>query len=303
MKPWILLAASLCATTVCAEENPMFAERPGTHGFLYEVHKPGTPTTLWVFGTIHVGTPTQTPFDAGVLRALAAVRQLALEADPSDLGGMARALKTQVVYPPDDSLDKHVSAATMTALRKVLPRIQLEEARVLRMRLWLVPMSIGLAEGQKLGLSGEYGTEIFLAAYAKTHALPIVELEGMEAQMALMSSEPEALQKEALDDTIHDAETGKGTEMLQRMVKAWDTGDVKVLDDIVKKQHASKRASEREFAKRLLDDRNVGMAEKAEGFLQGKQPTFLAVGCAHLFGDKGLLALLKKRGWEVTPAK
>jgi len=303
MKPFILLVASLCATTAAAEENTMFAERAGAHGFLYEVHKKGAPTTLWVFGTIHVGTPTQTPFTAAVLHALAGAKQLALEADPSDLGGMARALRTQVVYPANDSLEKHVSPATMTALRKILPSIQLDEARVTRMRLWLVPMSIGLAEGQQLGLSGEYGTEIFLSAYAKTHAIPIVELEGMEAQMALMSSEPEALQKEALDDTIKDAETGKGKEMLGKMVKAWDTGDVKALDDILKKQHASKRASEREFAKRLLDDRNVGMADKAETFLRDGKPTFLAVGCAHLFGDKGLLALLKKRGWETAPVK
>jgi len=290
------------STAAHADEPAMFAEQPGTHGFLYEVRpkKDAGALRLYVFGTIHIGNSSQTPFTHAVRAALAASKQIALEADPSDLGGIARALGPSVLYPKEDSLDRHVPAATMAELRKALPRVQLEEARVLRMRLWLVPMAIGLAEGEKLGLSGSYGTEVYLAAWAKSHAVPIVELEGAEAQMKLISSEPEDLQLDALVDTLHEMETGESTKKLQKIVRAWNDADVKAAEDIVRVAHASKRRSEREFALRMLDDRNVKMADRAEEILRSGKTTFLAVGTAHLFGDKGLIALLRKRGYNVA---
>ena len=33
------------------------------------------------------------------------------------------------------------------------------------------------------------------------------------------------------------------------------------------------------------------------------KPTFFAVGAAHLGGDKGVISLLRKKGFEVVPVK
>jgi uncharacterized protein YbaP (TraB family) len=54
-----------------------------------------------------------------------------------------------------------------------------------------------------------------------------------------------------------------------------------------------------EFEKRLLDARNGGLALKSA--LQiAKGPTFVAVGAGHLYGDTGLVADLRARGFTVT---
>jgi hypothetical protein len=54
---------------------------------------------------------------------------------------------------------------------------------------------------------------------------------------------------------------------------------------------------------KLLDDRNVKMAEKIDGYLKEKGPTFVCVGAAHLVGEKGLVKLLTAKGYKVEQVK
>jgi uncharacterized protein YbaP (TraB family) len=299
---WVLAFGTLAPAA--RAEDAMFAEQPGVRGFLYQVHdKKDARHHLYLCGTIHVGNAKRTPFTAPVRRALADSRLLALEADPSDLGSLAGGVMDKMLYPAGDSLDRYLPAATLAELRMTLPRVHLDEQRVLRMRLWMVPMAIGLAEGEALGLSGGYGTEVYLAAYAKTHGLPIVELEGAAAQMAILSAEPEDLQREALIDTLREVQSGESKKKLQEIVRTWNEADAKGADKIVVEAHQSKHRSEREFARRLLDDRNVKMAARAEELLRADKTTFMAVGTAHLFGTAGLISLLKKRGYAVDPLR
>ncbi len=50
----------------------------------------------------------------------------------------------------------------------------------------------------------------------------------------------------------------------------------------------------------LLDDRNKEWVKKLKKIMKEK-PVFVAVGAGHLVGDAGLIALLKKEGYTVTP--
>jgi uncharacterized protein YbaP (TraB family) len=52
----------------------------------------------------------------------------------------------------------------------------------------------------------------------------------------------------------------------------------------------------------LLYDRNAKWISEIE-ILANAQPTFIAVGAGHLWGDKGVIALLKKKGYKVEPVK
>jgi uncharacterized protein YbaP (TraB family) len=50
----------------------------------------------------------------------------------------------------------------------------------------------------------------------------------------------------------------------------------------------------------LLDDRNKNWVNQLKDILK-KENVFIAVGCGHLVGDKGLISLLKKEGYTVKP--
>lgn len=56
------------------------------------------------------------------------------------------------------------------------------------------------------------------------------------------------------------------------------------------------------FNKAFLIDRNIGMAKNIIN-ISKQYSTFHAIGAAHLGGDKGVLALLRKKGYKVEPVK
>jgi uncharacterized protein YbaP (TraB family) len=52
----------------------------------------------------------------------------------------------------------------------------------------------------------------------------------------------------------------------------------------------------------LIDNRNADWVTKMPTIMEA-QPTFFAVGAAHLVGEKGVLNLLRKAGYQVEGVK
>ena len=50
---------------------------------------------------------------------------------------------------------------------------------------------------------------------------------------------------------------------------------------------------------RMLDERNLGMRDRAVQWLEAGDKVFFAVGAAHLVGDAGLVTLLRNAGYTV----
>jgi uncharacterized protein YbaP (TraB family) len=53
--------------------------------------------------------------------------------------------------------------------------------------------------------------------------------------------------------------------------------------------------------KRVLDDRNPGLAASIDALHLGGKRVFAAVGSLHMIGPRGLPALLARRGYRVEP--
>lgn len=49
----------------------------------------------------------------------------------------------------------------------------------------------------------------------------------------------------------------------------------------------------------MLTDRNKGMADKAEEYMNDGKKVFFMAGAAHMYGDDGIVQLLKDRGYTV----
>jgi uncharacterized protein YbaP (TraB family) len=55
-----------------------------------------------------------------------------------------------------------------------------------------------------------------------------------------------------------------------------------------------------EYHQAMEVERNAHMLEVAQGYLEGDQTVFFAVGLAHLLGEGGLVDALRAAGYEVT---
>jgi uncharacterized protein YbaP (TraB family) len=298
-----VIALCIALSAPALADATMFAEQRGTRGILYAVHgKHAASPTLWLYGTIHVGKSDVTPFSHVVLAALSTTKRLALEADVGKVMDAAAQMIRLGRYPAGDDLDHHIPVKLAADLHALLRAQSVSVEQIEPMRPWAASAMLEILPATKAGLDSQFAADSFLAAWAQAHHVPIVELEGFTYQLELMSRIPELDQVEMLGDAVKELAKPESSKEMLTLYEAWEHGDEKrVLAELDKEKDKSP-ASQR-FQKLLLDDRNVGMADKAEKLIVEPGDTFLAVGSAHLLGKKGLVALLKARGYDVRPVR
>lgn len=82
----------------------------------------------------------------------------------------------------------------------------------------------------------------------------------------------------------------------QKMTEAFKNENLKSLDQLIKDPKFMNKKQE----KFMLTDRNIKWAEKMPEIMK-KQSSFFAVGSGHLWGNNGLINLLKAKGYTVKP--
>jgi len=121
----------------------------------------------------------------------------------------------------------------------------------------------------------------------------VEELESADFQLKLFASGTEQEQVELLRSTLKQADKAK--ESINKMQDAYLSGDTDVMLKMLKEEQTGPQS----LMKKLIDDRNVTMAEHVDGFLKSKEPCFVVVGAGHIIGDKGLVKLLQDKGYKV----
>lgn len=283
----------------------------GRRGFLYEVSGPSNTTDatkhLYLYGTIHLGRVGSEPFNLPVVKALRQSRRLALEADPTDDATTRRLALQLGRYPDGDDLRRHVPAALMARVLAFGERNGLAAGDIARFKPWLLANMVTLRDFGDVGLDPALGSELYLSGFARARHMPIVEIEGIEAQLRLLSSLPDALQAAQLEEALQDLDDHGATDGSEghdgkALFDLWLNGDAQAGDALVADLHREEAGKpfNRYFVETLIDRRDRIMADKAESYFALPGNTFIAVGALHLFGPAGLLAEMRRRGYRVV---
>lgn len=132
---------------------------------------------------------------------------------------------------------------------------------------------------------------------AKGYNKKIKGLETMSYQAGVLDSIPYKLQAAQLVEYIDKADKGENDDTeLKEMFKAYKSQDLKKLEALMVETDAGMSG----FTDILLYHRNQNWVEKLKTLLPAKS-LLIAVGAGHLPGDKGVLNLLRKEGYKVTP--
>jgi hypothetical protein len=257
---------------------------------------------LYLYGTIHLGRVGTEPFNASVMAALRQSRRLAREADPSDTESTRTLAMRLGRYADGDELQRHVPPALMSRVRAYGEKNGLPADRIGRFKPWLLANMVSLSSMSDAGLDASMGSELYLAGYARSARMPVVEIEGVEAQLRMLASLPDALQTAQLDESLDDVDSVQSRAQTRALFDLWLRGDRdagNALIDAIRRD-ADGKVFERYFVEALIDQRNRTMADKAESYLKQPGNTFFAVGSLHLFGEAGLIRGLERRGYRVT---
>ncbi len=262
-------------------------------------------TTIYLLGTLHVGFPTdyppEQPFRKPILAALYASPTLALEISPDELllsqddvnrYGMCRS-ECLIDYLPD-SMWKKVEA------RMRGNPVALKNLR--HTRPWLASMLIQTYDTLKAGFQSEYGTEAQLQnVYLRVRGR-IVGLETLNEQISTFTHLSSAQQREMLaQDLVQtSAENIADVKELHRLWRIGDADALKAWDDAKSSKLARSKALAAQVDNRVVYERNRRFVQRIVGLAAPDRPVFVAIGALHLGGERGVLELLRRRGFVVV---
>jgi uncharacterized protein YbaP (TraB family) len=283
----LLVLLSLAVWTGAAQ-----AGKKGKH-FLWRVQS-GT-STAYLLGSIHILKKDFYPLSREIEDAYAASSVLAVEANIDDVSRIdVTNIIGKAMYPAGDSVDKHISPSTYELLKEELAADGIPIELVAMQRPWFVALTLTSFALLKSGFDPAYGLDQHFISEAEGKK-KIVELEGVDYQVDLLSSLSDSDQEFFLRSTINDLHTLDRD--ADRLISAWKSGDAQGIESLIANEEQEKGMSP--IYEKILYERNRTMAGKVEKLLRTGQTAFVVVGAGHLVGEKGIIDILRQRGYVI----
>jgi len=298
MKSWrSCIARFFCAAILAALPAAAGAENaaaPHATPALWRVHRGAS--TVYLFGSLHIlpdGYAWTTPqIEAAMDAADSFIFEVPV--DEAALKDEKDFIVHNGILPAHQTLRGLLSTTEFQTYSGVLRRAGLRPEQFERYRPWLAAVMVGLAYLHRDDLTSLRGADDDVMAFARAHGKPLLYLETMQQQMALLTSATNSSQVGALKNLILTLPRARTQERDLR--EAWSSGDAKRFTGLLDGYFRGHPEAQ-DF---LIDSRNRSWLPTIKQYLDRPAGTaMITVGAAHIGGDKGLLALLCSGGYEV----
>jgi uncharacterized protein YbaP (TraB family) len=138
--------------------------------------------------------------------------------------------------------------------------------------------------------------EMTFEKIAKENGIEIKGLETIQQQMSLFDNLTKEEQSEMVMEGIRDSE--KTLELTERMQQVYVRQNVDSLFLMISEEGGTISEEQSDF----LDKRNENWVPQIEAMIREKK-TFIAVGAGHLGGPNGVIRLLEKKGYTISPVE
>lgn len=260
-----------------------YAQQPTKYSLLWEISGNGLKKPSYLFGSMHLKDKRIFNFSDSVMKAMDATSAFVMEVHPDSVNkSYFNESKEKVVKR--DVLKLLSSAQIDTLMKRFNDRNGFEADSV------TLNNPILISALMKPDYSKPDDMPSFVDAYlygiARTLKKKIFGLEKIEDQMELLYENDEDIL--ALFD---DNEQQK--EYVEEMISVYARGNINEIYDFLKDGEGLEDTDN-------LIARNVVMTNGMKELFK-TETVFTVVGAAHLLGDKGIIALLKKDGYKVRP--
>lgn len=262
--------------------------------FLWKVQS--KTNTVYLLGSIHFFKKELYPLNRNIEDAFDQSAIVVVEANVNDTRQIdLQQLVAKAIYPDDDTLAKHVSKDTFELIKKRAQGLGIPVELIHKQKPWFLGLMFSSIEFLKLGFDPNYGIDKYFLSKA-TGKKKIVELETLDYQINLFSNLSDQEQEQFLLMVLSDANTQ--SKELNLLLEAWTSGDTKGVERIMT-QSVTEDSRLAPIYGVLIYDRNKSMASKIEDFLKAEETYFVIVGAGHLVGEKGIVEILKTKGYSV----
>lgn len=272
---------------------------------LWRISRDGTPDS-WLFGTAHVTDPRVTLLPAGALEAFTTADTVALELkeirSKEELGMATLRHARLMVLPPGQSLWDMIPDADEPLIRRN-PNLPAGAAEtIFGYQPWVIAAMLSIpACEQARDLAGIASLDEKLAQMAEDSGAELIGLETIEEQLSVFANMPMDLQSKYLVAVAKS--TPRLADHFETQIALYAARMITAYLPLALKVEPADSGSEELLAyvqRDLIVKRNHTMVKRALGLLE-RGKTFIAVGALHLPGDDGLVELIGKAGYKLTP--
>jgi uncharacterized protein YbaP (TraB family) len=261
---------------------------------LWKITGPGLEKPSYLFGTIHVICKEDAVISPTLLKSIRDCDEVYFEVDMDNMIEMLMALgkmKMKGDTTLKDLLEKEDYKKVreyFASKKSILPFSVLETYKPI--------LAASMLEANNMGCEST-SMEQLIMMEANIYEKEIKGLESLTYQASILDSIPYKLQAEQLVEHIDRINKGEGSpDEPNEMFDAYKAQDLDRLEKLL----MSSDAGIASFADLMLYNRNRNWVEKLKGIL-GKKSVLVAVGAGHLPGENGVIGLLRKAGYTLTP--
>lgn len=264
-------------------------------GFMWEVENNGN--TVYLVGSMHIADDSFYPLRSEYEEAFAEADYLGVEIDISKAVDeeQQKLITNMGMYQDGTTLKDHVSKETYAKLEEILKQNGMEKNALDAYKPWVVESTISTLKAMTAGYEADAGIDLYFIQKAMERKIPVLELESYESQLGMFDDFSKELQERNLKTALENFDALDDS--VDQMADMWKSGNDEMLLEFT-----NSMAAEPEYNKAMLIDRNIGMADKIEGYLKSdkKEEYFIVVGAAHYLGEHGIIKLLQNKGYTVV---
>ncbi len=256
---------------------------------LWKVTKEGAQKPTYIFGTIHSLPQSRLFFPPVATQAFSTSDRLVLEIDMDNAEELA--LLPSMIGLNGKSVTDYMTPEQVKSVSQYFADsvgISFEQVAGFKPFVFtsmLLPKIVG---------PSSISYEQYLLTLAKEKGKPVDGIETVVEQVGAIDKLPIDQQVKQLVELVTDM--GKAREEYQQLLNAYlgqQLNEIAKLTDAENKDYPL-------FNQLLITDRNASWIPRLEKII-GTGGSFVAVGAGHLPGKKGIIELLQKQGYTVTP--
>ena len=279
---------------------------------LYKISGNGLNTPSYIVGTYHLAPASYVDSIPGARAALETAEQVCGELSMDEMSSLEGTQKVMaaMMLPDGQSLKDVLSEeefAKLDAFMTDVMGVGLSNPMVGAQLGKMTPMAIAtqLQLLQYMKMTPGFNPNALIDSYFQTEAAkngkPVIGFETMDFQISVLykgrSIERQKVQLMCMIDNRE-----YELMMMKTLTEAYFAQDIAKLLEVTEEKLGNKCDSTPEEDEALIYGRNADWAEKMPAIM-GDKSTLFVVGAAHLPGERGVLELLKKKGYAVEVVK
>ncbi|MBL6749154.1 MAG: TraB/GumN family protein [Nevskia sp.] len=280
---WLLLLA-LCTAARADERAP----------FMWQVE--GPKATHYLLGSIHLMPREAQQLPGPIQDAYDAVDGLMFETDIGKMGQPQTQLGLLASARSPQGLKAEVGDKMYAELARYAAQLGMPMSLCQPYKAWFCALSLEVFTYRKAGFTGDDGIDEQIYRWAQEDGKTVRWFEPPSEQIGLFTGMPPALARDFLASSM-DHGVSAGDDDPTAILRAWrdnDTAAIAQLDAELKHRYPA-------VYQHLLAQRNRNWLPQLVRVIEGERATMVVAGAAHWVGPDGLVALLKARGYKVSP--